>query len=114
MVISLYSNLRSGGVSLGLELLLRKRDSEEGAEALRGQEVGIVFASHLTIEILSCKVELVFLGSILRELFCLLLEQFLGICLVDSFAFGCDDAVATPLPELTARDFGRGCVFLFC
>jgi len=70
----------------------------------RSQEVGIVFSSDLTSEVLSSKLELVALGGLGLELGGLLLEELESVSLVDTLALGGGDAVADPLPELRARD----------
>lgn len=95
-----------------LELGSRQRVTSTGNLVVkqRGQEVGIVLASHLGGEVLSGKVELVALGSLGGELVCLLLEKLEGVRLVDALALGGGDAVLDPLPELGAGNLGGGSI----
>jgi hypothetical protein len=71
---------------------------------LRGQEVGVLLASHLSGKVLRRKLELVALGRVLLQLSGLLVEQLQGVLLVHLLAAVCGDAVLAPLPQLRARD----------
>jgi hypothetical protein len=71
---------------------------------LRGQEVGILLASHLSGEVLRRKLELVALGSVLLQLSGLLVQELQGVLLVHLLAALGRDAVLAPLPQLRARD----------
>lgn len=52
--------------------------------------------------------ELVALGALGGQIVSDLLEELERIRLVDALALGSGDAVASPLPELRAGDFGGG------
>lgn len=54
--------------------------------------------------------ELVALASLGRELIGTLLEQLEGVGLVDALALRSGDAMASPLPQLAAGDFGGGSI----
>lgn len=74
--------------------------------SIPGEEISVVFAGDLAGEVLSSKVVLVALAGLGGQLVGALLEQLQRVGLVDALALGGGDAVANPLPELTARDLG--------
>ena len=78
---------------------------------LRGQEVGVLLASHLSGEVLCRKLELVALGRVLLQLGSLLVEQLQGILLVHLLAALGGYTVLAPLPQLRARDLSSRGVF---
>lgn len=80
----------------------------------RCQEISIVFASDLSGKVLRSKMELVALGSLCGKAIGTLVQEFEGIGLVDTLAFGGGDAVLDPLPQLASRDFGGGSVLPDC
>jgi hypothetical protein len=96
-VISLYSNLDV--VSLWII------DVEFWVD-LRCEELCIVLASDLALEVLSREVELIALGCLLAQLVSLLLEQLECVLLGDGLALGGLDAMLRPLPKLRPRHLG--------
>ena len=96
-------SLQFGSAARGRDLVVEQR----------GQEIRVVLARHLAGEVAGRKLELVALGALLGELVGLLLEELEGVALVDLLALRGADAVARPLPELAAADFGGGGVLLW-
>lgn len=77
---------------------------------LRCEELGVVLASYLPLEVLGREVELVALGCLLVQLIGLLLEQLERILLGNSLAFGGLDTMPCPLPELRPRHFSSSSI----
>ena len=75
---------------------------------VRCQEVGVVLARDLGLEVLSREAKLVALRRLGSQLLGLLLEQLERVALINALALGGGDAVAHPLPELRARYLGCG------
>jgi hypothetical protein len=77
---------------------------------LRCQELRIVLASDLTLEVLGCNVEFVALGCLVAQCLGLLVQELECVVLCDVLALGCLDVVPCPLPQLTPRHLGSSSV----
>jgi hypothetical protein len=73
---------------------------------LRSQEFGVILASHLALEVLGCKVELVALGCLVAQCLGLLVKKLECVVFGHLLSLGSLYVVPRPLPELTPRYLG--------
>lgn len=90
----------------------KERDQKKGGHP-RCQEIGIILARDLPGKVLGRELEPIPLGRLGRKLSRACREELQVISLVHALPLRRDDAVAGPLPELAAGDFGGGGVLPF-